>query len=273
MTATFTDTHLHLDFEQLGDELEAVLERARAAGVKRFITVGTTLERSRKCVELATAHDDIWAAVGVHPSDSTELAAPDGTVDQMVVDQLKELAVHPRTVAVGEIGLDFFRDTNPPEDAQRAAFEAQAALSVAAGRPVIIHSRAAEEASLAPLGEHAVRVRDADGRQEPGVVHCFTGSLEYAEQVLELGYLIGFTAPVGYPKNDDLREVVQRVPLEKLLLETDAPFLPPADKRGQRNEPAYLAETARVVAELKDVSISDLAAATEANTDRVFGLS
>ena len=268
MNATFTDTHLHLDFAQLSDELSDVLERARTAGVTRFITIGTTLERSRQCVELAAAHDDVWAAVGVHPSDANELAGEDGSLNQSAIAELAKLAHRPRVVAVGEAGFDLFHDTNPAEAVQQIAFTAQGKVAADRNLPVIIHSRDAERLSLPSLAAQA----DRAGERTPGVVHCFTGSLEFAKHVLELGYLIGFTAPVGYPKNDALREVVRQVPLEKIMLETDAPFLPPADKRGQRNEPAYLVETARIVAELKGVSLAELGEVTNANANRLFGL-
>lgn len=273
MSVRFTDTHLHLDFAQLGDELESVLERARAAGVKRFISVGTNLERSLKCVALAEAHDDIWASVGIHPSDTAELVTDEFKPDESIVIELRELAAHKKVVAFGEIGFDYFHDSNPLSGTQDMAFSVQERLAREAGLPVIIHSRAAEQKSLVQLREHADQALTMDAaRREPGVVHCFTGSWEYAEQVLEMGYLIGFTAPVGYPKNEALREVVKQVPLDKLLLETDAPFLPPADKRGQRNEPAYLVETAQVVADVKGIPLAELSEATEANASRLFGL-
>lgn len=268
----FTDTHAHLDFDQLNDDLPAVLRAAKDAGISQIITVGTTLERSRKCVELAEQHDSIWAAVGVHPSDAEEIAQ-EYEESEEACSELKELANHKKVVAIGEVGFDFYHDSNPAEASQQTAFTSQAEIAREAGLPLIVHSRDAEDFSPIYLEEHAnLALADNSARREPGVIHCFTGSQEYAEQVLKLGYLISFTAPVTYAKNAALRDVVKTVPLEKIMLETDAPFLPPADKRGQRNEPAYLIETATTVAELKGVSLEELAEVTTANAQRLFGL-
>jgi TatD DNase family protein len=270
----FIDTHAHLDFDQLGDDLPMVLANAHSAGIERIITVGTTLERSRKCVDLAAVHDNVWAAVGVHPADSTEIADDSHQVTEAALAELRKLAAHPRVVAVGEIGFDFYHPDNPSEASQQTAFMAQGQIAIEAGLPLIIHSRNAEQLTPRYLSEHAdLALADYPARREPGVVLCFTGSRDFAQQVLDLGYLISFTAPVTYPKNDNLREVVKAVPLEKIMLETDAPFLPPADRRGKRNEPAYLIETAKAVAELKGISLDQLAEATTANAERLFGLS
>lgn len=260
------DTHAHLDFDQFAGEEAAVLERAAAAGVGRIINVGTDLARSRKSLDLARKFPNVWAAVGIHPHDAA-------AVDEAALEALKQLAIHEEVVAIGEFGFDFHYDDGPDRAVQEDAFRAQSEVAIESGLPVIIHSRDAEELTLEHLAVHADEVvADNPARREPGVVHCFTGSREFAESALGLGYLISFTAPVTYPGNDALREVAKAVPLEKLMVETDCPFLPPADKRGQRNEPAYVAETAAQLAELKGVSPDELAAATTANAERLFGL-
>lgn len=258
------DTHAHLDFDQFDGEVDDVLKRASDAGVERIINVGTTLERSRKSIALAEQHDNVFAAVGIHPHDAKD-------VNDDVTEELKKLAAHKRVVAIGEIGFDHSREFD--EVAQEDAFFAQSEVATEAGLPIIVHSRDAEEISLQHLSEHAdLALADNPFRKEPGVVHCFTGSLEFAQAVLKLGYLISFTAPITYPKNDALREVVKKVPLEKIMVETDCPFLPPPDKRGERNEPAFVVETVQKIAELKDISTEDVAKATTANAQRLFGL-
>jgi TatD DNase family protein len=262
----FVDTHAHLDFPQFDDDRDQVIKRATDVGVTRFINVGTTLERSRRAVEIAANHDPIWATVGIHPSDA-------GEVDEGAITSLKELVEQPKVVAIGEVGFDFFHDSSPSEEAQRVAFFAQSEIAWRAGLPIIIHSREAETVTLKALKQHAEEAQAANvSRDEFGVVHCFTGSRDFAIRALDLGYLISFTAPVGYPKNDDLREVVKAVPLEKIMLETDCPFLPPADRRGDRNEPAFLIETAKVIAELKGVSLEELGEATSTTAERLFRL-
>ena len=258
--ADLIDTHAHLDFEQFAGEEAAVLERARKAGVTRLINVGTTLERSRRSVELAGRFSGIWAAVGIHPHE-----AP--VVTPEAVAELEGLAGSPRVVAVGECSFDFHYGDGPDEVAQRAAFEAQAGVAGAVGKPLIIHSRDAERLTVRAIA--AVR---SDLPERPGVVHCFTGSQEFADEVLALGFLVSFTAPITYPKNDTLRAVAKAVPLERMMVETDAPFLPPADRRGERNEPAFVVETARNIAAVKGLPFEEVARVTTANAERLFGL-
>lgn len=266
MTMDLIDTHAHLDFEQFAGDVDGALERARAAGVTRVINVGTTPERSRQSVALAERFENVSAAVGVHPHDAA-------AVNDEVIGELRKLAAGKRVVAVGEIGFDFHYDKGPDETAQVDAFFAQSEVAVEAGLPIIVHSRDAEELSLTHLKEHANLARaDNPVRREFGVVHCFTGSRRFAEAALALGYLISFTAPVTYPRNQKLRAVVKHVPLEKLMVETDCPFLPPADRRGQRNEPAFVVATAQAIAEIKEIPLAEVARATTANAERLFGL-
>lgn len=256
------DTHAHLDFEQFAADRDRVLARAMDAGVTRLINVGTGLTQSEHAVELAENHENIWAAVGVHPSDAGEIVAKDRAVKQDAVERLQRLASHKRVVAIGEIGFDFFRDTNPPAERQTAAFTAQREIAREAGLPIIVHLREPSREAITTLLEPPVR----------GVVHCYTGGLDDARRLLEAGYHISFTAPITYPKNDALREVVKAVPLEKIMVETDCPFLPPPDKRGERNEPAYVVETAKKIAEVKGISLEEVARVTTRNAERLFGL-
>lgn len=260
------DTHAHLDFEQFSGEVDDVLKRASKAGVEQIINVGTTLERSKKSVVLAEQYDNVFATVGIHPQDAAAL-------DEQTYQELKKLASHQKVVAIGEIGYDFHRGDNPNEDDQGDAFRVQSELAVDAGLPIIVHSRDAEEVTLRSLVQHAELMTGKDAaRQEFGVVHCFTGSLEFALEALGVGYLISFTAPITYPKNDALRKVVKDIPLDKMMVETDCPFLPPADKRGKRNEPSYVVETVQKIAELKGISVDEVAEKTTANVKRLFGI-
>jgi TatD DNase family protein len=256
-----TDTHCHLDFDQFAGEEAAVLERAKQAGVQRVINVGTTLEASRKSVQLAEQFDNVWATVGVHPHDADKVTAS-------VTDQLYELAQNPKVVAIGEVGFDFHYDDGPNEKEQERALLHQAAIAGDLDLPLIIHSRDAESTTIRYLQQMIKNWK----RRLPGVIHCFTGTSAFAEVVLELGFFISFTAPITYPKNDELREVVKKVPMDRLMVETDAPFLAPQDKRGERNEPAYVVKTAEKVAELKGLTVEEVAIQTTDNAERLFGL-
>jgi TatD DNase family protein len=261
------DTHAHLDFEQFDGDVDGALERAAEVGVNRVINVGTTLERSITSIELADRYENVFATIGIHPSDAND-------VNDDVIASLKKLAAGEKVVAVGEVGFDFFHKENPDEITQESAFFAQSDVAIEAGLPIIVHSREAEEITLQHLAEHAQNAKaDNPVRNEFGVVHCFTGSLGFAEEALKLGYLISFTAPVTYPKNEELREVVKALPLEKIMVETDSPFLPPADKRGSRNEPAFVVATAQAIADIKGIEFGEVAQETTANAERLFGLS
>lgn len=255
------DTHAHLDFDQFAGEEAAVLERAQRAGVTTVINVGTTLERSRKSVALAERFPDVYAAVGIHPHDAAD-------VTDQAASELADLAKSDKVVAVGEIGFDNHYEDGPSEAEQDVAFRKQSELAIDLKLPLIIHSRDAESLTATCLKG----VAEAHPNELPGVVHCFTGSGDFAKQVLELGYFISFTAPIGYPKNDALREVVKSVPLDRIMVETDCPFLAPQDKRGQRNEPAFVVSTAEKVAALKGLSLEEVARVTTANAKRLFAL-
>jgi TatD DNase family protein len=243
------DTHAHLD----AGEAEAELARARAAGVTRVLVVGTTLDGSRAALGLADEHEGVFAVLGLHPHEA-------GVVEVADVDTLRDLFAHPKAVAVGETGLDFFRDY-APHDAQQRLFERQLGLAVELGKPVVIHTRAADEATLAALLGH-------DGTV---VLHCFS-SPALLEPALERGWYVSFAGNVTYPKAEELRDAASRVPAERLLAETDSPYLAPQPMRGRRNEPAHVVHTLATLAEARGVDVDELGAQIDANAAACFGL-
>jgi TatD DNase family protein len=249
------DTHCHLTDPRLFEQLPDVLERARAAGVTRIITIGTSIEDGRAAVALCRGRDDVRCAVGIHPNYTQDARLED-------VPLLRELQGDASVVALGEMGLDYFHKF-ADRGHQARLFEAQLALADELRRPVIIHSREAIDDTLAILRNvPAVRA----------VFHCFTGSGAEADRILAAGHWISFTGPVTYKKNDDLREVVRRVPIDRLMVETDAPYLSPEPMRAQRtNEPALVMHTAAKVAEVKGISLEELDRLTTANAARFFG--
>lgn len=250
------DTHCHLDTPAFDADREAALVRARQAGVSRFLNPGYDLASSQRAVELAQRHPNVYAAVGVHPNDAREFAAE-------TLDQLRALATQPKVVAIGEIGLDYYWKTVPPQR-QAEAFVAQLELARALDLPVIIHCRDAYDDCLALLERH--------GRDLSVVMHAFGGELSHLWRALDLGCTIGIGGPVTYPKAQRLREVAASVPLDRLVLETDAPYLSPQPHRGKRNEPAFLPLAAAVVADVRRMRIEDLARATGDNSVRLFRL-
>ncbi|OGL15932.1 MAG: hydrolase TatD [Candidatus Rokubacteria bacterium RIFCSPLOWO2_12_FULL_71_22] len=258
MTPDLFDTHAHLHFPEYAADLPDVLARARAAGVRRMLTIGTGVETSRAAVALAGREPDVWAAVGIHPHDAA-------SADDTALAELERLASVARVVAIGETGLDFFRDLSP-RAAQARAFRAQLALARRLGKPVVVHCRDAHAETLAILAE--ARVGDTGG-----IMHCFSGALDVARRCLDLGLLISLAGPVTYPKARALPDVARAVPADRLVIETDCPFLPPQPHRGKRNEPAYLTITAARVAELRGEPLEDLAARTTANARALLRVS
>lgn len=252
-----TDTHCHLDFPDYRDDLPEVLARSRQAGVGRIVTVGIDLVTSQAAIELAANDSSLFATVGVHPHHVRELAAG-------AYERLRELAAHPRVVAYGEIGLDYVKEYSP-RAMQQEHFARQVDLARELSLPLIIHDREAHVDTLAVL-------RAAPSLAAGGVMHCFSGDAAFAEEVLALGFYISIPGVVTFPKAQVMREAVRQVPLDRLLLETDGPFLAPAPWRGKRNEPALMLHTAIKVAELKGVSLAELALATTANAERLFRL-
>ena len=257
MTPELFDTHAHLHFPDFAPDLDAVLRRAREAGVRRMVTIGTDGETSRAAVAIAEGDPDVWASVGLHPHDAA-------AGDDALFAELEWLAASPRVVAIGEMGLDFFRNLSP-RPAQEAAFRRQLALARALGKPALVHCRDAHAETLAILAEEGVR-------EVGGVMHCFSGDVEIARRCLDLGLLVSLAGPVTYPNARALPAVATFVPADRLVVETDCPYLPPQPYRGKRNEPAYLTITAARVADLRKASLDELAARMTDNALRLFRL-
>ncbi|HEY68398.1 MAG TPA: TatD family hydrolase [Thermoflexia bacterium] len=248
------DSHAHLNFPQFDADREAVIARARKAGLVAILNVGTDLASSRAAVKLAEKYDFLYAAVGVHPHDAR-------TLTPTVLDELRRLARHPKVVAIGEIGLDYYRDLSP-RPMQQWAFADQLALAAELGLPVVVHSREAHDDVLATL----------QGWDGVGVLHSYSAGPERLEEVLELGFYIGISGPVTFPKANRLRAVAAAVPLERLLVETDCPYLTPEPHRGRRNEPAYVQYVVEAVARARETSPKAVARATADNARRLFGM-
>lgn len=249
------DTHCHLTDPRLHSQLDAVLARAAAAGVTQMIGIGTDLDDAARCLELCRQFDHIRCAIGIHPNHSHE-------VDPAELPRLRELQCDPSVLALGEMGLDYHYHFAPVA-VQKRFFEFQLQLATELDRPVVIHCREAMDDCLAIM------------RQFPGiraVFHCFTGSRDEARQVLDAGYLLGFTGPVTYKKSDELREVVKLAPPDRLLVETDAPYLSPEPVRKQKtNEPAFVMHTAEMVGRLKGMDLKEIDRLTTANARQFFG--
>ncbi len=249
------DSHAHVHFPQFDDDREAVIERVRKAGLVAIVEIGTDLASSRAALALAEQHDLIYATVGVHPHDAK-------TVDSSVLDQIRALARHPKVVAIGEIGLDYYHD-HSPRPVQRQAFVDQLALAADLKLPVVIHSRDAHDDTLATLQDW----------QGAGVMHTYAAGPERLDEVLAMGFFIGLSGPVSFSNADVLREVAKMVPLDRLLVETDCPYLTPEPHRGKRNEPAYVRHVAEAITRAREEPLEEIAEATTANARRLFGLS
>jgi TatD DNase family protein len=252
------DTHGHLDFDRFDEDRDAVLQRAAAASVERIIVPALDLANCPQVLALGDRYAEVYAAVGVHPN-STALW------ENVWLDSIRRFAAHPKVVAIGEIGLDYYWDDSPKE-VQQAALAAQLELAAELELPVIIHNRDSSEDVLRLLA-----VSPLAGRERPGVLHSFSAEAAVAEAALRMGFYIGITGPVTFKKADDLRAVVAGLPLERILVETDAPFLAPQQRRGKRNEPAYVAYVAEQIAALHGLSSDELARITTNNAMRLFG--
>ncbi|HEV2187563.1 MAG TPA: TatD family hydrolase [Stellaceae bacterium] len=247
------DSHCHLDFPDFAPERDAVIARAFAAGIGTMLTICTRLDQFTGVEAIAKSNQRIWCSVGAHPHE----AADHG---DLVAERLTALAAHPRVVGIGETGLDFHYDLSPHEIQERV-FRTHIAASKATGLPLIIHAREADDEIAAILAQE---------RPPPGVLHCFTGSRALAEAALALGFYISISGIVTFRNTEDLREIVRDLPLDRLLVETDAPYLAPVPYRGKRNEPAFVTATAAAVATLKGIAPEALAETTTANFFRLF---
>jgi TatD DNase family protein len=247
------DSHAHLDDPAFAGDLPAVLERAREAGVERIVTIGTGLDSSRRAQEIAERRPEVYFSPGIHPHEA------DNPGD---VDALRGLAAHPRAVAVGETGLDYAKNYSSAPN-QKSLFVKHLEIALEADKPVSIHCREAHADAIAILRAHAPL---------RGVIHCFSGSWSDAEAYLSLNFYLSIAGPVTYPSAKDLREVVRMIPLDRLMIETDCPLLPPQKFRGKRNEPSYVRYAAAEIANVQGVTMEELAAATSRNARNLFGL-
>lgn len=257
------DTHAHLDMDAFDTDREGVLSRAQAAGVKTVITVGIDIASSRAAIGLAERHPGVLATVGFHPGDADRMSEAD-------IAELERLAEQPRVVAIGETGLDFYRDRSSRE-AQMRAFEWQLELAIRLDLPVIIHCREAEKELLDVLQEWTSRHRQS-AEYPRGVIHCFQGNTDAARQYLEMGFFLSLGGYISYPSSRKNHQTIRSLPLDRLVVETDCPFLPPQAHRGQRNEPAYLPLTVQALAEIRGVTPETVAEATTRNAIRLFRL-
>lgn len=252
----FVDSHCHLAHRAFDEDRAEVLQRALDGGMPFLVDVGCTPEGSRAAVQLAEAHPEIWATCGIHPHD----AATYGVEGARAL--LDELGDHPRVVAFGEMGLDFYYDRSPRE-VQIEVFRAQLEVARERDRPVVLHVRDSEDLALEML---------ADGGFPRGIWHCFSGNRAQAEAAVAGGLFVSFSGILTFPRSDELREAARAVPEERLLVETDCPYLAPVPKRGKRNEPSFVNHTGRFLAELRGREPEAMAALLTANTRRAFGL-
>jgi TatD DNase family protein len=255
----FADSHCHLTDEKFDVDRDAMLQRARDVGVSRFIVIGANgdFQHNEKAVALAQDHADVFAVIGVHPHDAK-------TITEEMYARLRVLAQHPKVVGIGETGLDFYYDNSPREE-QRSHFRAFIRLAQELTLPLSIHVRDA-------YPEAAHTLREEWGTQVQGVMHCFTGSVEEAKLLLDLGLFLSLSGIVTFKSAQELCEVARFAPLDRLLIETDCPLLAPVPYRGKRNEPAYVVQVGKTVAEVKGIPLAEVADATRRNTEQLFRL-
>lgn len=254
--AWLVDTHAHLDFPELSGDLDGVFQRCRESGVGVVVTIGIDEKTSRKAVELSRLYPQVYATVGLHPHGARRLSDRD-------VDTFARLASDPKVVAFGEMGLDYFRDRQP-RPVQRACLEQQLELAVRCGKPAVFHIRDAHEDFLSLVAPYV-------GRLRPSVLHCFSGDWNIALRCLDMGFYLSIPGTVTYKNAQEQQRVVRMAPLDRLLVETDAPYLTPVPFRGKPNEPSYVRYTAEKIAELRGCSFEEVAQATTRNAERVFG--
>lgn len=250
------DSHAHLDDNKYDQDRESMLQRAQESGVKQIINVGYDLASSRRSVDLAEKYDFIFAAVGIHPHDAQG-------ADEATWVEIKKLAAHPKVVALGEMGLDYFRNLSPKET-QRKVFRSQLNLAKEMNKPIIVHDREAH-------GEIMEMLKKEKDPETIGVLHCFSGSWEMAQECIKMGFYISMAGPVTFQNAPNLHEIAVKVPLDRLLVETDSPYLAPSPFRGKRNESAHVRLIAEKIASLRQISLEELAGATSSNTKKLFG--
>ena len=251
------DSHCHLNLSAFNEDVDAVIQRAHAAGVEKMIVIGTEMADSIRALELAHQYPGIYATIGIHPHDSK-------SANETGYERLKALATDSKVVAYGEIGLDFYRD-HSPKPVQRREFARQLNLAGELGLPVVIHDRDAHR-------EVYDIIRSEEGYRHGGVIHCFSADYNWAKRFVDLGFAISLPGTITFPKSHIQKEVAEKLSLDDLLIETDAPFLAPIPHRGKRNEPAYVGFVAEAIAKLRKLDPAEVAAATSANSKRVFNL-
>ena len=279
-----TDTHCHLDFDKFDEDRDAVIQRAIKAGVERILIPSLELESSKGVIRLANSHQNLFAAVGFHPTDLDNW-------DEKSVDKLKSLLPFPfgrgvggegKIVAIGEIGLDYYWVKEPENQArQRNVLRQQLELACEANLPVVIHMREADDAWFGQASidlleiltewQKELQAQKHPLAERPGVLHSFNGNLEIAQKAVEHNFFIGVTGPVTYKNAEEKRQIIRQLPLQRLLIETDAPFLTPVPHRGKRNEPAYVAHIADKIAEIHMTTREQVAQTTSDNANRLFG--
>jgi TatD DNase family protein len=250
------DTHCHLDFPDFADDIPGVISRARAAGVTRLVTISTRVAKFGVYAALAEAHPEVWCTVGTHPHQA-------GEEDGVPPDELVSLAAHPRCVGIGEAGLDYYYDKSPRE-AQARGLRAHIAAARETRLPLVIHARDAD------ADMEAILTQEMGKGAFSAILHCFSSGRRLAEVGVELGFYVSFSGILTFKASDELRAIAADVPMDRLLVETDAPFLAPVPFRGKRNEPAYVAKTAEVLAGVKGVTAEEMAAVTSANARRCY---
>jgi TatD DNase family protein len=251
----FIDSHCHLNYPEFTEDMDAVLARAKAVGIEKCVTICTELAEAQTVLDLANTHPELYCTVGVHPHEAKPAVDTGG-----LYEGLKYFTQFPKVIGLGETGLDYYYE-HSPKDEQQEAFRTHIRLAQETGLPLIVHTRDAEPDTISILKEY-------DGIK--GVMHCFSGSQWLCDQALELGFYISISGIVTFNKAQDIRDTVKTVPLDRLLVETDSPYLAPVPNRGQRNEPSFMIHTAQTVAELKNVTMTELAEVTTANFYRLF---
>jgi TatD DNase family protein len=249
------DSHCHLNVPDFKDKISETLDRAKAQGVTKFLTVNTTLSEADDLIKIIETYDDVWCSVGVHPHDAKDYTPLE------IQDKIEQYAKHPKVVALGETGLDYYYD-NSPRAEQMKSFDQHIALAKTLGLPLIIHTRDADQDTIDLLSPYKGRVK--------GVFHCFSGGIDLAKKALDLGFYLSFSGIITFKKADEIREVVKFSPLDRILVETDSPFLAPIPHRGKPNEPGHTRIVAQKVADIKDMLLSDITNHTTQNFYTLF---
>lgn len=257
------DTHCHLNFNRYDEDRDDIIARATEASVTRIINPGIDIETSRAAIALTQRYDGVYAAVGIHPNDTASF-------DNAMLDTIRDLAAETKVVSIGEIGLDYYWDKSP-KTVQATAFRAQLDLAAELELPVIVHNREASE-DVIPILEEWAQTLPTSLKERPGVLHSFSAPQEAAERALAAGFYLGFTGPITYKNASELRQVAATVPLDRILIETDGPFLTPQQHRGKRNEPAYIPYIVDRLASLHQISVEEMGKHTTQNAERLFNL-